>query len=76
MATIAELIGCEIEEPEPPATFACPRCGVRIRADAVWEPLAPTPGRLRAFRQVHERWDGTTCLLFAGGPLPEGGQDR
>jgi len=42
----------------------------------MWQPLSPVPGRLRAFRQAHERSDGATCLLFAGGPLPEGSGDR
>ncbi len=76
MATIAELIGCEVEEPEPPATFPCPRCGGPVPADTAWQPLPAPPGRLRAFKSVHERADGSACVLYAGAPLPEGERDR
>jgi hypothetical protein len=75
-ATIAELIGYAVEEPPPPETFECPRCGGPVPVDAEWQPLPAPPGRLRAFKSAHERADGGACVLYAGGPLPQGGQER
>ena len=75
MATIAELTGHEVEE-EHTETWPCPRCGSPVPVDAEWQPLPAPPGRLRAFKSVHDRADGSACVLYAGGPLPEGGQDR
>ena len=74
MATIAELLGLEVEA--EPAGPPCPKCGQPLPVDAEWQPLPAPPGRLRAFKLVHARPGGGDCCIYAGGPLPEGGRDR
>ena len=77
MATIAELIGVDLADREVAAEgFRCPRCGGVVPTSCEWQPLPAPPGRLRAFMLRHERPDGAPCHIFAGGPLPEGENDR
>ena len=75
MATIAELTGHQVEA-EPAAAFDCPRCGWPVPVTCEWRPLAVAPGRLPAYRLVHRKPGGGECVVYAGGPLSEGGQDR